>query len=72
VFDSIINMEKRNNSDRWYKKNDATVSSSVWREEDNKVMLLSEIAKKEEFKETDKYSTGIPMIDSATDGGVRD
>lgn len=72
TFDSIKNMETRNNRDRWYKKNEAEKDSNVWKEEENKVLLLSDIAKKEEFQESEKYLTRIDMIDEATEWWFKD
>ena len=73
IFDSIVNMERRNKSDRWYKKNEEeSKESSVWKEEENKVMLLSEISKKEEYQWSERYSTGISLIDESTNGGFQD
>lgn len=50
IFESIKNIEKRNAKDRWYKKNDADEESVIWKEEDNKVMLIKDIASMTEFQ----------------------
>jgi hypothetical protein len=44
IFNSIKNIEKRNGKDRWYQKNDADEESVIWKEEENKVMLIKDIA----------------------------
>lgn len=72
VFESIKNIERRNAKDRWYKKNDADEESVIWKEEDNKVMLIKDIASMSEFQWWDKYSTGIDVFDEAFEGGVED
>ena len=49
TFQSIVNMEKRNNADRWYKKTEAVEESNIWKEVDNKILPMKEIADMEEY-----------------------
>ena len=72
IFNSIKNIEKRNGKDRWYQKNDADEESVIWKEEENKVMLIKDIAWMNEFQWWDKYSTGIEVFDTAFEWGVED
>jgi hypothetical protein len=51
TFNSIVVRERRNNSDRWYKKEEIKEQSDIWKDEENKIMLMSQIAGLEENSE---------------------
>jgi CRISPR/Cas system CSM-associated protein Csm2 small subunit len=51
IFDSITSIERRNNADRWYKKEEQKEVSSMWKETENKIMLMKDIAGMQEFQE---------------------
>ncbi len=72
IFNSIKNIERRNNNDRWYKNVKEEVSPDIWKESDNKVMLIKDIAEMAKYKQGDMYSTGIDIFDEALGGGVED
>lgn len=72
IFDSIKNLERRNGSTRWYKKEEPVKQSEMWKEEENKILSLQEIAKKEAWEENERYSTWYQMIDSVTDWWFKD
>lgn len=72
IFYSIENIERRNNADRWYRKNEEDVPTNIWKEADNNVMLMKDIASKAEYQQGDKYELGISVFDNAIGGGVED
>jgi replicative DNA helicase len=72
IFNSIEGIERRNNTDRWYKKGDEVRVTNMWSEVDNKIMLMKEIASMEQYSSGDRYRTKIQMIDDALGGGVED
>jgi len=66
TFESIKNKEKRSGSDRWYKNAGSKSSIDMWKDEDNKILPIREIAGKEENSESERYPTGINLIDNST------
>ena len=53
TYDSIASAERRTNADRWYKKEEAKKEneSNIWKEEDNKILSMKEIASMEQYLE---------------------
>lgn len=72
TFNSIVNLEKRNKTDRWYQKTDEVETSVMWKESDNKIMLIKDIAAMNEYQVGDKYRTCYDIFDEAFGGGVED
>lgn len=72
TFESIKNLERRNNSDRWYKKDTHEKDSEMWKEVDNKILLMKDIAAMEQYAWGDRYKMRIPFFDNALGGWFED
>jgi len=58
TFESIKNKEQRSGTDRWYKKIEGE-DVNLWKEEDNRILPISEIAAKDENADSERYKTKI-------------
>lgn len=70
IFDSIKNLEKKNDTERWYQR-EKNNPNDLWDDEENsEVMQMGEVAKQIQLTTGEVYPLGIKLFDDAIKGGV--